>query len=235
MKNSQEKSDNNSEGVIKFKLNWEKTVLDEDDKQIATFIESLNGWRRIFRDLGVLGQEADRYDGLGFGNISRRTPRGFVITGSQTGEITDLHFEHYSEVTGWSLEQGVMEARGLAKPSSESLTHAAVYQSDQSVCCVFHVHSPDIWQLSDKLELPSTPGDIEYGSAAMADAVKAIVSAFPGEAVLAMKGHRDGVIAYGGTVSATGGLLVSVLAEAVGGVGREHVCNLREDKSIERK
>lgn len=225
MKNSQKKSDSNPEGVIKFKLNWEKIALDEDDKQIATFIESLNGWRRIFRDLGVLGQQADRYDGLGFGNISRRTPQGFVITGSQTGEITELQFEHYSEVTGWRLEKGIMDARGLAKPSSESLTHAAVYQSDQSICCVFHVHSPDIWQLSDKLALPSTPAEVEYGSAAMADAVKAIVSAFPGEGVLAMKGHRDGVIAYGGAISQTGGLLVSVLAEAVGKASRAHFCN----------
>lgn len=197
-----------AEGVIKFNLNWHRHPLAELD------VHGLNGWRRVLTRLGLLGQDPHRYQGLGFGNLSQKTAQGFIITGSQTGALEHLQPAHFSEVTGWKLEGNRIDARGLARPSSESLTHAAVYQVDPGIGCVFHVHSPDIWQMSDKLGLASTAAEVDYGSAAMAGAVKAIVSAGPGKGLLAMKGHEDGIVAWGGTLSETGGLLVDALSKA---------------------
>jgi len=41
------------------------------------------------------------------------------------------------------------------KPSSEALTHAAVYAASQTVKSVVHVHSPIIWRHYQALALPA--------------------------------------------------------------------------------
>ena len=67
------------EGVIKYSLDFTEGVLGE-----PASLEVLNAWRSIFKDTGLLGEDPGRYGGYGFGNLSVRTERGFLITGSQT-------------------------------------------------------------------------------------------------------------------------------------------------------
>ena len=70
-----------TEGVIKFTIDHQPSAL-----TVAT-PHTLNSWRAIFKKLGLIGQVKDRYQGLGFGNLSMRIEHGFLISGTQTGHI----------------------------------------------------------------------------------------------------------------------------------------------------
>lgn len=195
-----------TEGVIKFILEHTDVELGE----VAGF-DSLSRWRGVLRDLALIGQDPARYGGLGFGNVSMRTTRGFIVSGTQTGDIESPGLAHYAEVVDWDVRKNRVVSHGRARPSSESLTHAAVYSDRPAVCFVFHVHSPDIWGLADRLNVPSTPVDVAYGTPQMAAAV-ADVCRDERRGVFAMAGHTDGVVAYGGDARSTGLALLAVLA-----------------------
>ncbi|MFT7090838.1 MAG: ribulose-5-phosphate 4-epimerase/fuculose-1-phosphate aldolase [Candidatus Azotimanducaceae bacterium] len=190
------------EGVVKFNLEHEFNPLTN------VSIAPLNRWRTILRKLGLIGATPDRYDGFGFGNLSQRTERGFLITGSQTGDIEDLTFDHYAEVLQADSETNHVVSIGRIQPSSESLTHAAVYRAEPKIGAVFHVHCPVLW----RKEQVSTPGHIRYGTPEMADAVTALINSESG--VFSMLGHEDGVVSFGTDCEQAGLLLIKALTRA---------------------
>ncbi len=196
------------EGVIKFELTHEAIEL------LSLDISSLSAWRLILNQLGLVGQDPDRYGGLGFGNLSQRTSHGFLISGSQTGAIDDPGPEHYAEVVDWDVGSNLVQSRGQVEPSSESLTHAVIYDLNPAVSFVFHVHSPDIWQMADRLGLPGTPPDVAYGTVAMAEAVRDLFPGDAAEGLLVMRGHEDGVVSFGPSAKAAGEPLVEAQAQA---------------------
>jgi len=188
------------EGVVKFNLDHRFEPLVEHN------IARLNNWRMILRQLGMIGATPDRYDGYGFGNLSQRTEQGFLITGSQTGDIDDLTLDHYAEVLQADPQNNHVISVGTIQPSSESLTHAAVYRAEPNIEAVFHVHCPVLW----RTEKVATPGHIRYGTPEMATAVTALIN---GEAGLfSMLGHEDGVVSYGTDCDQAGLLLIKALA-----------------------
>jgi len=197
------------EGVIKYSLDFTDGVLAE-----PASLGVLGAWRSIFKDTGLLGEDPDRYGGYGFGNLSVRTERGFLITGSQTGNLTTTSSSHYAEVVGWSLEDNAVSAIGPIRPSSEALTHAAIYDAFESIRYVFHVHSPDIWRQLQWLSLPSTAADIAYGTIDMALALKQLAGASGPEGIMAMLGHEDGVMSWGASAEKAGSHMVCALARA---------------------
>ncbi|MCS4503167.1 class II aldolase/adducin family protein [Arhodomonas aquaeolei] len=199
------------EGVIKFDLCHEHGAPPD-----AASVAVLDAWRDVLRRLGLIGGSPRRYGGLGFGNVSHRAAGGaFVVSGSQTGGLDAPGPAGYCEVTAWDMEHNTIRSRGPVRPSSESLTHGAVYAADDTVAWVFHGHSPEIWSRRRVLGLPETPADVPYGTPAMARAVASLVRRAGPQAVFAMAGHRDGVIAYGRDSDATGGALVRTLAAAL--------------------
>ena len=105
----------------------------------------------------------------------------------------------------------------MVKPSSESLTHGAVYALDATIACVLHVHSPDIWQARGALGLPCTAADVPYGTPAMAAAVAALYAntGLRCGRVFAMDGLEDGVVAFGEDPAHAGQALLNVLAESL--------------------
>jgi len=197
------------EGVIKYSLEFTDGVVAE-----TASVSVLDAWRSIFKDTGLLGEDPDRYGGYGFGNLSVRTERGFLITGSQTGNLTTTSSSHYAEDVGWSLEDNAVSAIGPIRPSSEALTHAAIYDAFESIRYVFHVHSPDIWRQSQWLSLPSTAADIAYGTIDMALALKQLAGASGPEGIMAMLGHEDGVMSWGASAEKAGSHMVCALARA---------------------
>lgn len=205
------------EGVTKFDLRFEK-----GPPLPSARLESLNAWRRILFDLGLLGEEATPAGPVGFGNVSQRLrqgPRGrehFLITATQTGGKRDLSANDYCIVTGWDLVTNSVYAEGPAPPSSESLTHAAIYAVADKARFVFHVHSALIWRYAPRLGLLATAADIPYGTVAMAQEMGRLLSAFPDgqPGILAMAGHANGLIAFGETAEATGDVLIQTLGQA---------------------
>lgn len=205
------------EGVIQFELDF---CSDTWMASGANFRE-LDAWRTLCHRLGLLGQSADRYQGLGFGNVSCRQNRhGFVISGSQTGQAEVLGPDGYALVTDFDVMANRVTARGPVRPSSESLTHGAVYSLHRNIDAVLHVHSPLLWSRAGTLSLPGTPADVAYGTPAMATAVAALYRAegWSDQGLFVMAGHTDGVLAFGPNTGVAGSLLLVALAQAMAGL-----------------
>ncbi len=162
----------------------------------AGFAE-LNEYRRKLRELGLIGVDAN---GIGFGNLSIRddaTSR-FYITGSATGGIADLIPSHYARVVAYDFAKNWLRCEGSTVASSESLTHAAIYESDPTTCAVIHCHDTKLWTaLLHKV--PTTPEKVEYGTPEMAYAVRGRFDKTDvlKKKIFVMAGHEGGVVAFG--------------------------------------
>lgn len=210
------KATTETEGTIRFAYALEPPAGPVADDAL---LAALSGWRAVLKRLAVLGQDPARYHGLGFGNVSARDPRRpdeFVITASQTAGADELTDAELVRITHSNPTRFWVDACGHQPPSSETLTHAMVYQADSSISWVFHGHCPDIWQRATELELPVTAEDVPYGTPAMAQAVAYLLEVHPARpAVFATLGHEDGVFACGATADHTGAALVNALARAL--------------------
>ena len=179
------------EGVIKYKCNWK-----QEPPMPYEWISELNDWRDKLYKAGLIGEDEN---GIGYGNISRRLERNiFVISGSGTGSLKKLNAEHYTKVTAYDLAKNMLTTIGPIKASSESLTHAAIYEMVPELNAVFHIHHLALW---DKLltQLPSTGKHIEYGTTAMANEIAQLIKdpLVLEEGIIAMGGHREGVLSFG--------------------------------------
>ena len=142
------------EGVIKFDLVFKDAAAVQ-----ANTLTELNRWRSSLWQQAVIGQDPARYEGCGFGNVSQRiddfnAPRGkrsFMISGTQTGHLQELDANHYARVKTYNAASNAVSAEGPVKPSSESLTHGMIYDLDNEIRVVLHVHSPDIWLAANRL------------------------------------------------------------------------------------
>ena len=104
----------------------------------------LNAHRRKLLHLRLIGVDSN---GIGFGNLSVRdgATDKFYITGSATGGIPELTLAHCAKVVECDFERNRVRYEGSAAPSSESLTHAAIYKSDAGVEAVIHCHDSKLW------------------------------------------------------------------------------------------
>jgi hypothetical protein len=205
------------EGVIKFALDFRP-----GPPPAAELLGELEAWRQIFRQLGLLGQDPARYDGLGFGNLSRRAADGaaadaFIISGTQTGALERLAPEHYATVRACDPAHNRVTASGPVRPSSEALSHGVLYQTNRRIDWVMHLHSPAIFAARDCLRLPVTDPRAAYGSPALAAELVRLCPEAGWPGLLVMGGHEDGILAFGATAAATGGLVVCTLAAALAG------------------
>lgn len=183
------------EGVIKYQLHHQYHSI-----SLEADIKPLISWRSLLYRLELINQRQDRYQGLGYGNLSQRLASDsdrFIISGSQTGYLPLLSKDDWVLVNGFDISNNSLYSEGLRQPSSEALTHAAVYQSNPNINYVIHVHSPEIWQQTSALNLAFTVDNIPYGSIEIAKAVKALVNCSPDQQVFAMLGHQDGIVSYG--------------------------------------
>ncbi len=201
-------SDTDREGVIKYRMDHRPCPLPPD---IA--IDELAAWRDILFLLGLTGADPNRYDGLAYGNVSLRLPGSnrFVVSGTQTGGLPTLDRQHFCIVESFDLAANHLSASGPVPPSSEALTHAAVYQERPEVDCVLHVHSPSIWLNAHRLGIPATAAEARYGSPEMVAEVTRLLRT-PDTNLMAMAGHEDGLIALGLAPRETALILVGALA-----------------------
>ena len=190
------------EGYIKFNCLWTKTEALPVEK-----IVEINTWRQRIHDLGLIGILEN---GIGFGNISVRIPetKHFVITGTATGGVKQLGPEHYAIVTGFDIEKEVVECKGPVKASSESMTHAVIYEQDQSINAIIHVHNLEMWKrLIDKV--PTTAKEASFGSSEIANDVIRLFKEtdVKKKKIMVMAGHKEGVISFGHDLDEAGKIL----------------------------
>ncbi len=210
------------EGVVRFHVDFSS----EDIAMLLSgCFSEIAAWRRLMYLTGLIGQNPNRYGGFGYGNISRRyisalVPEechAFVISGSQTGHISELGMKHYSLVTECYPKENRVAAKGLIQPSSESMTHGTIYALDHSVNGVIHAHSPEIWQNAESLQIPITSEQAGYGTPEMASEIGRLFSesVVAEKGIFAMGGHEDGIVAFGKNLESAGLLLIRYLALAL--------------------
>lgn len=201
------------EGVIKYQLRFTPGPSPHDPR-----LPELIAWQRILQGLGFLGRDPERYGGLAYGNLSLRLEGyGFVISASQCADQPRPSAKDYCLVTAWDCAGNRLVAQGPARPSSESLTHAALYDADPTIGCIVHGHAPEIWQRREALGLASTRPEVAYGTPAMASEMARLYRehGFRGRGALAMGGHQDGVVSFGRTCDEAGCEMVRALREAL--------------------
>ena len=179
------------EGYIKYQCHWQRdSAIAESD------IIELNFWRDRLYQLGLIGE----YDnGIGFGNLSIRLPNSdqLIISGTQTGGISTLTTQHYTKVIDYDWEQNYVVCRGLIKASSETLTHAAIYQALPAVNAVIHVHHQMLWQTLLK-RVPTTKPQCAYGTPEMAEEIIRLCQQplTQQQQIIAMSGHESGILTF---------------------------------------
>ena len=213
-----------AEGVTQFEARHQHRPLDAHS--CAELARELAAWREILTRLGLLGQHPERYEGLGYGNVSGRLgPMGnagpaprFLITGTQTGGKRVVGLGDFCVVERCELGANRVASHGPVAPSSESLTHGALYEAGPALRVVLHGHCPEIWRHARRLHLPATSAQARNGTQEMAREVRRLYreSAASELGILVMGGHEDGVLAFGRSAAEAGSALVRQLARALG-------------------
>ena len=109
-----------------------------------------------------------------------------------------------------------VDSYGTIMPSSESMTHGAIYDLSPEIRWVFHGHCKTIWEKSGALHLPTTSPSIPYGTPEMALEVGRLWAQTPlsETRVFSMGGHEDGIVSFGTTAEEAGKAFIAVLAQA---------------------
>jgi ribulose-5-phosphate 4-epimerase/fuculose-1-phosphate aldolase len=225
------------EGVIKFHAAHEQTRL--SPRIFGALACQLTAWREIFARTGLVGQDPKRYDGAGYGNVSGRVgapgaargQRGFLITGTQTGGKACISIDDYCSVKSYDYRKNRVESQGAIMPSSESMTHAAIYDLSPEIRYVFHAHTPTLWRRAAALKIPTTDPKVPYGTPEMALEAQRLYrsTALSEVRILAMGGHEDGIIVFGKSAEEAGQAMLAYLARAFEAQCREQDSSLCRD------
>ncbi|HEX4706527.1 MAG TPA: class II aldolase/adducin family protein [Candidatus Udaeobacter sp.] len=162
-----------------------------------TGLAALNTYRRKLLELQLIGVDSN---GVSFGNLSIRdgATENFYVTGSATGALPDLTLDDCARVVAYNFEKNRVRYDGVAIPSSESLTHAAIYESDANAGAVIHCHDSKVW-LALLNQAPTTSKSAKYGTPEMAFEILRLFANrdLHRRKVLVMSGHDAGIVTFG--------------------------------------
>jgi hypothetical protein len=181
------------DGVIKYQCHWLEKEANLHFDYSAIEVARTQMFKRNW-----IGHDKN-YD-VGFGNISQRLEdHQFIISGTQTGHLEQLSPNEYTIVTQYNIDKNTLTCEGPVKASSESLTHAAIYEQNTSIKCIVHIHQADFWNRLLTENKGITNPSITYGTPEMADEINRL---FKEEDILsrpliAMAGHLGGIISFG--------------------------------------
>ncbi len=178
------------DGVIKYSI--EHTTKDTPAFNDYETLEALRS--RLFT-LGFIGVQ----DGIGYGNISVRekTKNSFFITATQTGDLDSLTSEYYTFISDYDFSKFQVTSQGRHQPSSEALSHAMIYDINSEINAVIHIHSKALWEFMKEKKTLAT--NAEYGTAQMVEEIASLyenINPFD-ESIFVMRGHEDGIMAFG--------------------------------------
>ena len=192
------------DGVIKYNFDYQKSKPLKNN--LFKKIEKVR--KRLFT-LELIGEK----DGIGYGNISQKIgDKKFVITGTQTGYLSNLKSKHYSLIEEYNDRKFYIKSSGACKPSSEALTHGTIYNLDSKIGAVIHIHSLKFWNFMLENNFLATT-DVEYGSIEMIEEVKRIFAKIEplSKPKFVMKGHKEGIVFFGKNIKEAELELYSVL------------------------
>jgi L-ribulose-5-phosphate 4-epimerase len=189
------------DGYIKFTCNWMKKPININN------LSELNKWRNKLYKLELIGA----YDnGIGFGNMSTRLKNNsFIITGSATGNLKRLTKKHYSLVKDFNIKNNFLTCSGETKASSESLSHAIIYENYLKVNAVIHIHNLKLWNKL-KNKFPTTDKKAKYGTPEMAFEIKKLLKKNKNQVII-MGGHKEGILAFGKNIEEAGNIILNLV------------------------
>lgn len=222
------------EGVIKYVLEHRSRELDAgrpgevgrlgEERRLGEVLCKLVAWRELLALTGLVGQNPARYGGAGYGNVSARVGRPsegrgrrtFVTTGTQTSGKRCVDVGDFAVVERYDYRLNRVWSYGPVAPSSESLTHAALYDVGPQIRSVLHAHSPVLWRRARELRIPITDPAAAYGTPAMAEEVQRLYQTrgLAELRILSMGGHEDGIVVFGRSPEEAGRVLMTWLARA---------------------
>ncbi len=196
-----------TDGIIKYTI--EHTTFDA--RIPYDLYGQLEDTRTRLHHLGLIGVDTK---GIGYGNISLKEDGNnqiFYVSATQTGYLTKLGTSLYTQVTNYNFSTFTLYSKGKKKPSSEALSHAMVYELDPAIRAVIHIHSKPLWLFLQQQGTLATTAP--YGTRAMTEEIAGL---YPDSAPLStplfvMKGHEDGIIAFGETLQKTEKELLNLL------------------------
>lgn len=194
------------EGYVKYQMDWQR-----GSAPTGPFLEALIDWRQKLYDWGMIGYYPQLK--VGFGNLSVKPApkqKSFVISGTQTGHLPALSPQHFTTVTEYEIAANRLTCFGPVAASSESLTHAAVYELSPLFQAVIHIHHRPMWDYwFDRL--PTSRASVPYGTPAMAQEVKRLYAyaALAQTQAMVMGGHEEGMLFLGTDLDAAGAVLTN--------------------------
>src|SRR5258707_13973147 len=97
----------------------------------------------------------------------RRRERELLHHRFSDGWSARIEPTHCVRVVAYDFARNWLRYEGAAIPSSESLTHASIYQSNSTISAVIHCHDSVLWRtLLDRV--PTTSKPVPYGTPEMA-------------------------------------------------------------------
>ena len=198
---------NMDEGYIKFKAHWQKSTAFP-----AVNFQNLNHWRNTMYEHQLIGAYSN---GIGYGNISERIPGShqFYISGSATGNLAQLTEQNYAKVIGIDLPTNSLTCVGPTIASSESMSHAVIYQTCDWVNAVIHIHHLDLWKKLLHI-VPTTDSKATYGTPDMAYSIINLLnhSNLSALKIFVMEGHEEGIFAFGEDLATASAIIFEQLS-----------------------
>ncbi|MCX7880281.1 MAG: class II aldolase/adducin family protein [Ignavibacteria bacterium] len=194
------------EGYIKFKLE-----LIEEEIEHFPLIYELTKFRSTLWDLGLIGTIGN----VSYGNLSHRLDdKKFIITGTNTGAKRLLDYSDFVVVIDYDIENNFVLCKGRTKPSSETLTHSAVYKALPKINVVLHFHNKVLWE-TFRLVKPTTSSAVDYGSVGLAREITKICNKInhKEEQLIVLGGHKDGILTFSENINELEMYLINLLAE----------------------
>ncbi len=195
------------EGYVKYQCNHKKAEWNTQELKLNLEIESkvneLDRLRTSLFDVNFIGIYRN---GIGFGNVSIKYPNlkndeCFIISATGTGGARELGLEGYCLVTKTDILNNTVHCQGPLAASSESMSHAAIYQASNITDCIVHIHHKKLFtNLTEQENMIRTPKNVAYGTVEMAEHLGEIAKNNPLGACVLMEGHEDGIIFYGTSI-----------------------------------
>jgi len=195
--------------IVKYTLVHTNTALPASLLADTSYMQALDSFRAELFANAFIGLDVH---GANFGNVSCRVPSGlctqaegqasadssveFLISGTATGKHRILGAAGYALVTKACCASNTVEAQGLAPPSSEALSHAAVYAVCPDVNIIVHGHHASIHSLGRASHVPLTEATLLYGTPDVAEAIGGLVAG-QDAGFFIMLGHENGFFVYG--------------------------------------
>lgn len=180
------------EGTIKFNAHWTEAAAFSKE-----LLEEIMAARQQMFAKGYIGEYAP---GLGYGNISRRFGKAaqFLISGAKTGRLPEALPEHFTHITEVYPQRNEVYCQGPIIASSETMSHAMIYQCEPTAQVAIHLHEASAWERLLH-QVPTTDASAEYGSVEMSVSIEELFkdTNLREEKIFVMEGHPEGIFVFG--------------------------------------